>query len=186
MISKLNVPGKIKHFLWRACTSSSPTKTSLLKRKFVLDMLCHRCGKCDEDMKHGYGIVKRQNRFDTLVFRFEAAHGNFLDLYGRMVSKSAKSDLFAIIVWHIWVYRNKTRLKEQVVPLDKIRDTAQTYLHLFKASRDSQCRNKPRTTVKKCRWKPPKLGKYILNFDGTIFNENEWVGIGIVVRDSSS
>lgn len=52
VISKLNVPGKIKHFLWRACTNNSSTKTSLLNRKFVLDMLCHRCGKCDEDTKH--------------------------------------------------------------------------------------------------------------------------------------
>lgn len=34
-IWKLSVAGKIKHFLWRACTNSLLTKTNLLKRKFV-------------------------------------------------------------------------------------------------------------------------------------------------------
>ena len=32
-IWKLKVPGKIKHFLWRACTNCLPTKENLLKRK---------------------------------------------------------------------------------------------------------------------------------------------------------
>ena len=70
------------------------------------------------------------------VNRFEAAHGNFLDLLVRMVLKSRKAELFATTAWHIWVHRNKTRLKEQAVLLDKIRDTAKNYLQLFNASRD--------------------------------------------------
>ena len=43
-IWKLNVPGKIKHFLWRACTNSLPTKTNLLRRKVISESLCHRYG----------------------------------------------------------------------------------------------------------------------------------------------
>ena len=70
------------------------------------------------------------------VNRFEAAYGNFLDLLDRMVLKSRKAELFATTAWHIWVHRNKTRLKEQAVLLDKIRDTAKNYLQLFNASRD--------------------------------------------------
>ena len=51
-IWKLKVPGKIKHFLWRACTNSLPTKVNLMKKKIVSDPMCHRCGRCEEDTKH--------------------------------------------------------------------------------------------------------------------------------------
>lgn len=38
-IWKLQVPGKVKHFLWKACSNNLPTKQNLVKRK----MLAERC-----------------------------------------------------------------------------------------------------------------------------------------------
>ena len=51
-IWKLKVPGKIKHFLWRACTNCLPTKANLVKRKIVTNSICHRCGRCEETTMH--------------------------------------------------------------------------------------------------------------------------------------
>ena len=184
------MPGKIKHFLWRACTNSLPTKTNLLRRKISSESLCHQCGKSDEDTKHALWDCEAIKQFWCVDFgwvnRFEAEQGNFLDLFDRMVSKSGKAELFAISARHIWVHRNKTRLKEQAVPLDKIRDTAKTYLELFYASRDSLCGCKPRNPARNRRWQPPKPGEYKLNSDGAMFNESQEAGIGIVVRNSAS
>lgn len=42
-IWKLKVPGKINHFLWRACVDCLPTKVNLMKRKIVNDPLCVSC-----------------------------------------------------------------------------------------------------------------------------------------------
>lgn len=42
-IWQLNVLGKIKHFLWKACTNSLPSKENLLKRKILLESSCPRC-----------------------------------------------------------------------------------------------------------------------------------------------
>ena len=39
---KIQVPEKIKHFLWRACTNSLALKDNLLKRKILLDAACNR------------------------------------------------------------------------------------------------------------------------------------------------
>ena len=51
-IWKLKLPGKIKHFLRRACTNCLPTKENLLQRKIVMDSICHRCGRCEETTMH--------------------------------------------------------------------------------------------------------------------------------------
>ena len=40
-IWKLGVLGKVKHFLWRACTNSLPTKLNLVKQKIMNEAVCH-------------------------------------------------------------------------------------------------------------------------------------------------
>jgi len=49
---KLKMLGKVKNFIWRACTNSLPTKVNLMKRKVLVDPLCHCCGKQPEDIMH--------------------------------------------------------------------------------------------------------------------------------------
>ena len=51
-IWKLQVPGKLKHFLWRACTNSLPTIINLMKRRVLSDPVCHLCGQYLEDTMH--------------------------------------------------------------------------------------------------------------------------------------
>ena len=51
-IWKLKVPGKIKHFLWKACTNSLPTKENLLKRKILQEPDCPRCNSEPESAVH--------------------------------------------------------------------------------------------------------------------------------------
>ena len=49
---KLKVPGKIKHFLWKACSDALPTKSNLHRRKISPDDLCSRCAKEPETVIH--------------------------------------------------------------------------------------------------------------------------------------
>ena len=49
---KLKVPRKIKHFIWKACSESLPTKANLMKRKILTDPTCHLRGRVAEDTKH--------------------------------------------------------------------------------------------------------------------------------------
>lgn len=51
-IWKLKVPGKIKHFLWKACNNSLPTKENLLKRKILQELVCHRCSRESKNVVH--------------------------------------------------------------------------------------------------------------------------------------
>ena len=111
--------------------------------------------------------------------------GDFLDLVGRLMSRLQVMELFATIAWHIWLHRNKTRLREHTVPLGMIRDAARKFLQIFQQSRDYSCSRKPTQSRRQQRWMPPKPGEYKINFDGAMFNESEEAGIGVMVRDSS-
>ena len=56
---RLNVPGKIKHFLWKSCTNSLPTKENLLKKTIVSENVCHLCSELPEDVMHAlWGCLK--------------------------------------------------------------------------------------------------------------------------------
>ena len=51
-IWKLNIPSKIKHFLWRALINSLPTKMKLKKRGVQIWEVCDRCIADKEDTNH--------------------------------------------------------------------------------------------------------------------------------------
>lgn len=48
----LEVPSKIKNFVWRACKEALPTRRNLQRRKIILDGLCDTCKVRDEDCSH--------------------------------------------------------------------------------------------------------------------------------------
>ena len=57
----LGVPNKIKHFIWRACCESLPTKRNLFSRKVTWCATCDRCKEEIEDVIHalwGYQALK--------------------------------------------------------------------------------------------------------------------------------
>ena len=105
---KLGVPGKVKHFLRRACTDSLPTKINLMKRKILSGPVCHLCGQANEDTFHalwGCEAVKQVwDRDFNRVNRFEAAHGSFQDLVEKVLSKPRVSEVFATTTWFVWVH----------------------------------------------------------------------------------
>ena len=77
----------------------------MMKRKIVSDSCCHRCGRFEEDVKHtlwDYEAIKQVwcNDFGW-VNRFEAAHGEFLDLVSHLLSKPQVIEKFATMAWHI-------------------------------------------------------------------------------------
>ena len=48
----LEVPNKIKHFIWRACRESLPTKKNLCTRKLTRNSTCDLCQEGVEDVIH--------------------------------------------------------------------------------------------------------------------------------------
>ena len=51
-IWSLDVPNKVKHFIWRACKNSPPTKCNLVRLRVISDHHCDRCTTSTEHMLH--------------------------------------------------------------------------------------------------------------------------------------
>jgi len=51
-IWSLQIPNKIKHFCWRACTEFLPTLANLYRCKVVNSPLCSNCGRASEIALH--------------------------------------------------------------------------------------------------------------------------------------
>nr|XP_023887877.1 uncharacterized protein LOC112000001 [Quercus suber] len=97
----LNVPNKIRHFLWRAANDSLPTKKNLQKRIITQDPTCDRCRDGIEDGIHaiwGCQMVKQvwwelENCREYLNERFASFHDL---LQGILAQKNPKlAELFA-------------------------------------------------------------------------------------------
>ena len=88
-IWKLQVPGKVKHFLWEACLNSLPTKQSLMKRMVPSDPVCHLCRTCTKDTMHAlWGCVAAKQVWSkefNWVNQFGASQGLFLDLVAQIM-----------------------------------------------------------------------------------------------------
>ena len=51
-IWRMNVPPKVRNFVWRACNDILPTRANLYRKKILTDPLCSICGQTDETVGH--------------------------------------------------------------------------------------------------------------------------------------
>ena len=84
-IWKLRVPGKIKHFLWRACSDYFPTKHNLWKRRIVPNEVCEICNSHPETVLHSLWNCEASsavwNRDFGWIDRRKVSRGDFVDLW---------------------------------------------------------------------------------------------------------
>jgi hypothetical protein len=73
-IWKLHVPGVVRHFLWRLCTNTLPTRDNLFRRKVIQDSLCPMCGLCQSLLSISYGSVNPLKPYGwTAAVRFKSS-----------------------------------------------------------------------------------------------------------------
>ena len=184
-ISKMKDPGKIKHFLWKACINSLPTKENLLKRKILQEPDCPRCISEPESAVHAIWScrcikVAWDIDFDW-VDRSSTSSDSFSDVFQKICSNPALVPLFAVTAWSIWYQRNKLRLNDNPLPLQNIAGFAKNYLSKFRSLEKSHPHG--RSSIIR-RWYSPIVGAVKTNYDRAMFRESDKAGIGVVIRDS--
>ena len=106
---KLEVPGKVRNFLWRAATNVLPTADNLVRRRVDIMPTCSLCHACNETVTHALlecGFAK--SCWMSSAVGFLGHYSSFLDWLESIFSTYSRENcqLAAMICWRIWIHRN--------------------------------------------------------------------------------
>ena len=127
-IWSLDIPGKVRNFVWRSCKNSLPTETNLMQRKALKENLCEQCKSHQEDVLHAlYGCLKlvhlwnKKTQWNRNTLKQATT---FTDFFKIILAEKAKLELFCWVVWNLWNCRSNLRLGEPTYNLVKVLEKA--------------------------------------------------------------
>ena len=109
---KLNIPSKVKIFLWWICKDILPITSKLNSRGVYFDPTCSLCKAPIDDVNHLFlccpvAIQPWALSFLTLKIRLDSADQVSSWLSGLLhLLKKQDMELVAIILWNLWFNRN--------------------------------------------------------------------------------
>ena len=114
----LNVPNKIKHFVWKACNGILPTQESLYRRKITESKICEACGGRKETTMHVLYFCNRGTeawKESKLALPCNIQESwSFVDTFCRLrmgwMVQLGLLERWVSICWGIWKSRNEVRV----------------------------------------------------------------------------
>ena len=113
MIWAMNVPPKVKSFMWRACSNILPTRENLRRRKVQVDERCELCCQQLETCAHLlWECPFARNVWAMVRGRVQKCSNEVQDFFhlfqmlGRKLTKE-ETEKWATLSWAIWNARNK-------------------------------------------------------------------------------
>ncbi|KAK3183220.1 hypothetical protein Dsin_030506 [Dipteronia sinensis] len=188
-IWNLNLPTKIKIFLWRSLREWLPTQVNLARRNILVGGLCSVCCNSLETAVHAlWGcsrLKKVWNRYDLLRGVNFASSLCFQDFFSSCTQNLGKKDLklLCVVLWHVWFLRNQLvqcvgrhGLKNVVPWSEEFLEESMVVNGVVGIQREQVRQNE-------IKWHPPEVGFFKLNTDAAIDVQKWCVGLGMVVRD---
>ncbi|KAL9235614.1 hypothetical protein vseg_010359 [Gypsophila vaccaria] len=189
-IWRLEVPPKVRPFLWRLCKGALPTGANIQKRVPEADPTCCRCSAEIETDAHALLYCSESDK----VWDFAETGGKYVErnvvsmvdwvwhlLAGRDMTEMSK---YAMIAWAIWNERNKV-LHGGVKT--EAREVYSRALHLWMQYRDFTSRAGCGADAKISRpihWQRPSGGSWKINVDGAVLGD-KGSGMGVIIRTDS-
>ena len=131
----LNVPNKVRHFIWRMCKEAIPSKHNLMRRKILVEDKCEQCGMESETVIHAVWECTKLDEIWEVVPGFEDrrqhAISNTRDLISVLHEKKKNLELMAMIMWTIWYRRNQLRVSSNEFPRSQVLQQANQALAAF-------------------------------------------------------
>uniref|UniRef100_A0A2N9G7B6 Reverse transcriptase domain-containing protein n=1 Tax=Fagus sylvatica TaxID=28930 RepID=A0A2N9G7B6_FAGSY len=189
-IWSVQIPSKIRHFLWRACHSSLPTRSNLHHRHVLDDPRCNSCTDQIESTIHTLwqckSIAPIWHSISWGQTLSKIAYTDCIDLIYQCTQTLSTNELqlFAVICWSIWYRRNRLRLQQ---PADTntqlVRRARETLLEFHAAQDRGKQRSMQPNSTTVIKWKPPEVSRFKVNYDGAVFSDRNEAGIGVIIRN---
>jgi hypothetical protein len=186
----INCPEKMKFVIWRMVHDCLTTGAQLRKRCIPAEDCCVFCGRSD-DVEHVFlfcpfarsiwDAVKAEMQFKLSLKSFSKMRLWVFAFLERASHIQATS--FAVTCWQIWEARNDARNGRGCLQPSRLANNILVYVDSIvkfcsKPSPTKRCVSPP-----KSRWSPPPVGTSCVNVDAAVFQSENLVGWGAVVRD---
>lgn len=181
LIWGLNVPNKIKNFVWRSGKDAILAKKNLKRRKILNEDTCDQCGQAEESVLHAIWECSRLSPIwdakPDFSFRQVRSFADIKELLLYVSNACDKVELLVVIMWNIWFRRNQLRVS-QLLP------TSQQSLTDYQQASSIQRAQRVTPPSTRVAWHPPPDGYVKINFNGATFKDINKAGLGVVIRDS--
>ncbi|KAM0988472.1 hypothetical protein ACFX2A_012624 [Malus domestica] len=204
-IWKLNVPNKIKIFIWRCCNRAVAVRHNLQRRHLRVNNVCGVCGVAEETENHLFFRCE----FSHLFWFSSPMHLNSHELIGvdfltnwEIFHKSVKGRVevdeimqeFAFDLWRLWKNRNETVFNgTQKQPLEVLniwRSNLAEFRDATSKESDGVCPAGDSVTLagrlRDVKWTKPEFRFIKVNTDAAWCKNTLRMGVGWVCRDFAS
>ncbi|CAL8167914.1 unnamed protein product [Prunus armeniaca] len=189
----LQVPNKIKFFLWRCIWGFLPSRKNLYHKKILNSPICPRCGKKVESVIHAIWACSEVKAIWSLspwsANRHEWRITSFKDLWQAVIVVSSKQevDLFAFLCWDIWNDRNNLLFQGRSLESVSVFNKALAYqTEFYSVTLAPICsHNRQGPSQSSVNWHAPLDGQYKINVDGAAKLAGLLRGVGVVIRNGN-
>ncbi|XP_042964631.1 uncharacterized protein LOC122298851 [Carya illinoinensis] len=169
-IWKMQVPTRVKIFVWRVCKEGLPSLKNLLFKKVVTDVMCPWCRQEEEDTNHALlnCVTFKDALLDKLSF-LQNVSGLFdfvqIILQLALSNKVREMEQMVLYTWGLWHRRNKLLFEQQRLSPQQVMD------HAFSLQQEQKLAIAEQRKGFKpvCNWTPPQARAFKLNTNGAIF-----------------
>lgn len=180
----LDLPEKVKIFMWKAALNIMPIAENLWKRKIIKEPICQRCRKGVETISHALFECKVSKKIWShapipVIFQVQ----DVLTLISH--HRKYDAEIMVAYCWTVWFARNKLLFEEKVtdprISAAKAESVVEAYqrvrragiLHLTQAKYQKQQ-----------KWIPPPRNVLKVNVDAAVSTKDGLAGLGAVMKDS--
>ncbi|CAN6580853.1 unnamed protein product [Malus baccata var. baccata] len=201
-IWKLEVPNKMKFFIWKCCNNALAVRRNLKRRNMRVDNICEGCMQPDETENHLFFRCEishifwfcsplQLNSFELEGTDFLASWGSFC---GRVKGKENEMELmqeFLFGLWRLWKNRNDLIFKGvSHHPLDILGLWTRNLGEFRAAGTQRTTSTQPNAgqpslvlARRSGLWRKPGFGTIKVNTDAAWHKETLLAGVGWVARD---
>ncbi|KAH9683148.1 reverse transcriptase domain-containing protein [Citrus sinensis] len=187
---RLEVPSKVRNFLWRAATNVLPTTSNLVHRRVAIAPTCSLCNACNETVTHA--LLECGFARSCWISSAVGALGHYTSFLGWLefiftMYNKENCQLAAMICWRIWIHRNDFVWNQRRSSGLQVLNSAGRMLFQWQSAKnqllwaDVAAVNGNHGAV--C-WEKPCDGWLKCNVDAAIFKAHGKFSIGCVIRNS--
>ncbi|KAK6136178.1 hypothetical protein DH2020_030069 [Rehmannia glutinosa] len=186
-IWNLEVPPKVRVFMWKTAHGRLPVRAALHRRSTDTTPYCQRCGTTIETVEHTLRDCPWSQffwrasplRLDNLLHTTTASIADMLMVISKMNNNDGEC-LFAMLLWALWRARNVLIFQGKEMSHMQCFDIALRCLNDFQSNK-LRGRKQP-AMPQQMDWTPPPEGHFKINTDASVM-KNEGTGLGAVLRD---